>query len=213
MPVTAQEVTTQFWPEIDTFIRLGENSRLYVPLSRTREGIEDSNQDGTTGIYFDYYVLPLSNLPLIGPAKAPRTRKLQLRAGYGFTAGNDGVPSTHTIEADLTWRRPLLWQVLLSDRNRFDLNFTGGKFDPRYRNRLRLERDNCVEGKTLTTYAYGEFFYSFDRGSWFRSRVAGGLEVHLWERFVPEIYFQRDVNAGAVGDVNGIGLVLSIYVR
>ena len=30
---------------------------------------------------------------------------------------------------------------------------------------------------------------------------------------MPEVYFQRDFNAGAVGDVNGFGLVLSIYLR
>ena len=146
-PATAQEVTTQFWPEIDTFIRLGENSRLYIPLSRTREGLEDSNQDGTTGIYFDYYLLPFSKLPLIGPANAPRTRKLQLRAGYGFTAGGDGVPSTHTVQAELTWRRPLVWQFLLSDRNRFDLSFTGGEFDPRYRNRPPARAGHLRRGK------------------------------------------------------------------
>ena len=43
--------------------------------------------------------------------------------------------------------------------------------------------------------------------------MTAGLEFHLWERFVPEVYFQRDFNSGSNRDVNGVGLVLSIDLR
>ncbi len=212
-PAAAQDVTTQFWPEIDTFVRLNPNMRIYVPASNTREGTDDSDQDGTTGIYLDYYVLPISKLFLTGPANAVRTHRLLLRAGYGYTAGNDGQPATNTLTAEATWRLTIPWEILLSDRNRFDLNFVGGEFDPRYRNRVRIERNVDLGKTTLVPYAYGEFFYDFDAGSWVKTRGTAGLEVHVWERFVPEIYFQRDFNSGSAGDVNGVGLVLSIYLR
>ena len=209
----AQEVTTQFWPEIDTFVRLGDKMRIYVPVSRTKEGIGDSDQDGTVGIYLDYYALPISKLDFLAPPDDSRTNRLLLRAGYGYTAGGDGQPATNTLEAEWTWRLPLPWELLLSDRNRFDLNFTGSDFDPRYRNRVRLERNVDLGKPTLTPYVYVEFFYDFDQGDWIRIRATAGLEFHLWERFVPEVYFQRDFNSGPSGDVNGIGLVLSIYLR
>jgi len=212
-PAAAQEVTTQFWPEVDTFVRLSEDMRIYVPLSRTREGTDDSDQDGTVGIYLDYYTLPIAKLHLVGPANAPRTHRLLLRAGYGYTAGSDGQPATNTLTAEATGRLSLPWDLLVSDRNRFDLNFTGGEFDPRYRNRLRIERNVDLGKPTLTPYVYGEFFYSFDEGDWIKIRATAGLEFHLWERFVPEVYFLRDFNAGLSGDVNGIGLVLSIYLN
>ena len=212
-PAAAQDVSTQFWPEIDTFVRLNENMRIYAPISVTREGPDDSDQDGTVGVYIDYYASPIANLLLPGPANVPRMHRLLLRAGYGFTAGGDGEPATNSLTAEATWRMTIPWELRLSDRNRFDLNFTGGDFDPRYRNRVRLERDVDLGKPTLTPYVYGEFFYSFDQGKWIRTRGTVGLEFHLWERVVPEVYFQRDDNSGSVGDVNGFGLVVSIYLR
>ena len=101
----------------------------------------------------------------------------------------------------------------MSDRSHFDLNFSGGEFDPRYRNRIRLERNVDLCKSSLTPYVYGEFFYDFDDGDWLKTRVTAGLEFHLWERFVPEVYFQRDYGSGSGGDVKGVGLVLSIYLR
>lgn len=209
-PGAGQDIATQFWPEIDTFLRLGANTRIYVPLSNTREGRKDSDRDGTAGIYFDYYVLPIAKLQLI--ADTSRSRRLLLRVGYGYTAAGGGQPATNTLTAEWTGRLPLPWDLLASDRNRFDLNFTGGEFDPRYRNRFRLERNVALGKPTLTPYAYGEFFYSFDGGNWFRTRAALGVEFHLWKRFVPEVYFQRDYNARS-RDVNGFGVVVSIYLR
>jgi len=212
-PAAAQDVSTQFWPEIDTFVRLNENMRIYVPAAKTKEGSDDSDLDGTAGVYFDYYAAPFMKLWYLQPADNSRTRRLLLRAGYSYTAGGDGQPGTNTLEAEGTWRVLLPWEVLASERNRFDLNFTGGEFDPRYRNRLRLERSVALGKPTLTPYLYGEFFYSFNDGDWSKIRVAAGLEFHMWERFVPEVYFQRDFNNGSSGDVNGFGLVLSIYLR
>jgi hypothetical protein len=212
-PAAAQDVSTPFWPEVDTFVRLNEYMRIYVPASRTKEGPDNSDQDGTTGVYFDYYTAPIMTLHLVGPSNAARTHRLMLRAGYGYTAGGDGQPATNTLTVEGTGRLSLPWEILASDRNRFDLNFNGGQFDPRYRNRVRLERDVALGKSSLTPYVYGEFFYSFNDGSWLKTRLTAGVEVHVWERFVPEVYFQRDYGSGSGGDVRGFGLVLSIYLN
>ena len=214
VPAAAQDVTTQFWPEIDTFIRLNESMRIYVPISKTREGANDSGQDGTVGIYLDYYASPIANRFLPGPANAPRMHRLLLRLGYSYTAAGDGEPGTNTLNADATWRMTIPWELLLSDRNRFNLNFTGGEFDPIYRNRIQLERHVDLGEKTaLNPYVYGEFFYDFDQGDWIKIRATAGIDFQFWERVVPEVYVQRDFNSGSSGDVNGVGLVLKIYLR
>ena len=211
----AQEIETQFWPEVDTFVRLNPNMRLYVPVSATREGSDDSDQDGTTGIYLDYYAAPIAKLRLVGPSNVPRTHRLLLRVGYGYTAEGGGEPATNTLTAEATWRMTIPWGFLLSDRNRFDLNFTGGDFDPRYRNRVRLDRNVDFGTWALNPYAYGEFFYDFDQGGWLKTRATAGIEVHVWERVVPELYVQRDYGTGqgSSGDTRGFGLVVSIYLR
>ncbi len=212
-PAMAQDVTTQFWPEVDTYVHLNENMRIYVPLSGTKEGTDNSDQDGTAGVYFDYYTSPIAKLNLVGPAYHARAHRLQFRVGWGFTAGGSGQPATNTLTAQWTGRLSLPWEILASDRNRFDLNFTGGELDPRYRNRVRLERNVAIGKPSLTPYLYGEFFYDFDAGDWLKTRVTAGVEFHLWERFVPELYFQRDFRSGSGGDVKGFGLVLGIYLR
>jgi hypothetical protein len=211
----AQDVGTQFWPEVDTYFRLNDRMRIYVPASRTREGTDDSDQDGTAGIYFDYYAVPIYGFHLYGPSNVPRLHRLLLRVGYGYTAGGDGSPATNTMTAEATWRLTIPWKVLISDRNRFDLNFTGGDFDPRYRNRIRIDRTFDLGTWALNPYAYGEFFYDFDDGAWLKTRATIGFEVHVWERVVPELYFQRDygTGAGTTGDVRGFGLVVSIYLN
>jgi Protein of unknown function (DUF2490) len=143
----------------------------------------------------------------------PRMHRLLLRLGYSYTAGADGEPATNALTADATWRMTIPWELLLSDRNRFNLNFTGGDFDPRYRNRIQLERNVDLGELALNPYAYGEFFYDFDQGAWIKIRATAGIDFQLWKRFVPEVYFQRDFNSGSTGDVNGVGLVLKIYLR
>jgi len=209
----AQDVTTQFWPEVDTFVRLNDHMRIYVPLSRTKEGTDDSDQDGTVGMYLDYYVAPIVKLHLLGPANVPRMHRLHLRLGYGYSAGGDGAPATNTLAAEATWRMTIPWEFLISDRNRFDLNFTGGEFDPRYRNRFRVDRNVDFGKWALNPYVYGEFFYDFDQGAWLKTRATAGIEVHVWERVVPEFYVQRDYGYGSTPDVRGFGLVVSIYLK
>jgi hypothetical protein len=212
-PAAAQDVATQFWPEIDTFVRVNDDMRIYVPISNTKEGLGNSSQNGTVGLYFDYYFAPIWKLWYRRSPDASRARRLLFRVGYGYTAPNAGEPATSTVEAEVTGKLLLPWDVLALDRNRFDLNFTGPEFDPRYRNRLRFEREVDFEKAALIPYLYGEFFYSFNRGDWIRTRAAAGLEFHVWKRFVPEVYFQRDHNRGSNADVNGFGLVFSIYLR
>ncbi len=209
----AQDIATEFWPEIDTFVRINDRMRIYVPLSNTREGTEDSDQDGSAGIYFDYFASPIARLKLAGPSNTARRHRLLLRAGYSYTRGDGGQPGTNTFSAEATARVDLPWEFLISDRSRFDLNFTGGDFDPRYRNRIRLERNVALGKLALTPYVYGEFFYDFDEGDWLKTRATAGLEFHLWERFVPEVYVQRDYGSGSSSDVRGVGLVFSIYLR
>ena len=212
-PLAAQEdVKTEFWPQIDTFLRLNDSMRLYVPIARTREGTENSDQYGTVGAYLDYFVAPIASLHLVGPAFAAQMRRLQLRVGYGYTEAGNGQPASNTMTAEATARMVLPWEILASDRNRFDLRFSGGDFDPRYRNRVQLERNAVLGQTTLTPYASGEFFYDFNNGDWFKIRVTGGLEVHLSERVVAEAYFQRNFVKDST-DVNGIGLVLKLYLR
>jgi len=212
-PAKPQTVGPQFWPEVDTYFRFNDDLRLFVPVSQTRSGESNSYENGTIGIYLDYFTQPLTKLDLYGPANDARRRRLQFRVGYGYTASRGQSPATSTIDVEGTFRLLLPWKLLASERNRFDLNFTSGKFDPRYRNRIRLERSFDVGETRLIPYANGEFFYGFNAGKWIKTRAAAGLDVQVWERFVPEVYVQRDYNPAPMPNVSGFGLTLSVYLK
>jgi len=211
-PAKSQTADTQFWPEVDTYVKFNDDLRLFVPVSQTREGQSNSYENGTIGVYLDYFTSPLTKLDLYGPANDARRRQLQFRVGYAYTASRGQLPASNGIDVEGTFRLLLPWKVLFGDRNRFDLNFTNGKFDARYRNRVRLERGIDLGKTKLIPYANGEFFYDFEAGTWVKTRASAGLDVQAWERFVPEVYFQRDYNH-AVPNVSGFGLILSVYLK
>ena len=211
-PALSQTVNTQFWPELDTYLKFNDDLRLFVPISQTRAGQSNSYENGTVGVYLDYFTHPISNADLFGPANDARRRRLQFRVGYGFTASRGQLPASSTIDAEATWRLVLPGQLLFSQRNRFDLNFTNGRFDPRYRIRVRFDRSVDLFRTRLVPYASGEFFYGFNAGKWIRTRAVAGVDVQLWERFVPEVYVQHDYNHGSA-DVTGVGLVFNVYIK
>ncbi len=211
------ETANQVWPELDTYIRLNDRMRIFVQLTGTRLG-DQTYGDGNAGAYLDYYALPIVNLPF-GQRKpdAARGKYFFFRAGYNYAlqrGGNSDTPSTSTIVGEWTARLPLSAGLLLGDRNRFDLRFTGGDFRPRYRNRVRLERQFDIGKIGFDPYVYGEFFYDFDQGFWNRIDATAGVETQISRRFVVEFYYQRQHNFRSSPEfVNGFGLVFQLYLR
>jgi len=92
-----------------------------------------------------------------------------IRAGYYFVRTPSGSPDpsteqTPTLETHL--RVPLPYLMLLTDRNRFDFRFVDGDYQPRYRNRLKLERSFKVWRLEVNPYAYAEAFYDWEWHVW-----------------------------------------------
>lgn len=211
------ETANQFWPELDTYIHLNDRMRIFVQLTGTRLG-DQTYGDGNLGAYLDYYALPIVNLPF-GNRKpdAARGKYINFRAGYNYAysrSGSSDGPPTNTIVAESTARVPFPGELLLSDRSRFDLRFTGDDFRPRYRNRARLERQFDVGRFGVDPYVYGEFYYDFDQGFWNRIDATAGVETQVSRRVVVEFYYQRQHNFRSSPEwVNGFGLVFQLYLR
>lgn len=58
-----------------------------------------------------------------------------VETGYRIITAPDTAVENRLIEA-VTFHYPLLDQVLITDRNRFDLDWQNGEFPWRYRNKL-----------------------------------------------------------------------------
>src|SRR4030095_15588198 len=94
-----------------------------------------------------------------------------------------------TIEAQGS--APLPWGLLLSDRNRVDFRFVGGNYQPRYRNRLKLDRTFQAGRLHLTPYGYAEVFYDWNVDKFNRYRFAAGSDVALGRHVIFEGYYLR----------------------
>ena len=108
----------------------------------------------------EFYLKPLVRLKEItafdlDDAKA---RPLVLTAGYRYLAA-PGKPGTNRIPIAVTSHLPITAKLLLTDRNRADLDWSDGSFTWRYRNMLSLERTVAIRSYHLIPYASAEIYY------------------------------------------------------
>ena len=206
----------EFWPEIDVFVNLNQKSRLFFIYSGTRQENLGAYADGQTGVYFDYWAIPVLRGARRADPDASRSKLLLARAGYLFSSprNSSGAATEHMLTYELTSRLHLPEALLLSDRNRLDLRWVNGDFKQRFRNRLKLERTFPVGRFELTPYGHGEVFYGLDQHAWTRVRYAAGAEWGISRHIVLEGYFLRQNDWGSVPQfVNAIGAALQLYFR
>jgi hypothetical protein len=209
------DAANEFWPEINVFVNLNGNSRLFFVYSGTKQESLGAYADGQTGVYIDYWAVPTFR-PRRAQADASRSKLLLVRTGYLLSTPRSGstAATEHMLSYELTGRVPLPRALLLSDRNRMDLRWVDGDFRWRYRNRLKLERTFSVGRFDVTPYAHGEVFYNIDPGTWTRLRYAVGSEWSITKRIVLEGYFLRQNDWGSVPQfVNATGMAVQFYFR
>ena len=132
-----------------------------------------------------------------------------IRVGYSYSH-TDPVDHTPTIEAQ--GNAPLPWGLPLSDRNRVDFRFVGGNYQPRYRNRLKLDRTFEAGRLHLTPYGYAEAFYDWNVDKFDRFRFAAGSDVALGRHVIFEAYYLRQRSTTSSPQyINAIGATLQLY--
>ena len=210
--IAAQEVT-QFWPEVDAYVKMNDSSRLYFLASQTRE-----NSTGTQaklGANFDYYLKPLLKLKKIADLQLDesKSRPLLLRAGYEYLPSPTS-PTENRIVLEATPRYPFIHGILVTDRNRADLRFIEGVFSWRYRNRLMIERSFKIKGYTITPYARAEVFYDSNYNKFSRTTEDLGCIFPVTKHIELENYFehQNDTSKAPNRQVNAISLMLNLYL-
>jgi len=219
-PVIAQESSSrqEFWPEVDLYLKLNQRSRLVFTYSATREDNLQTYAEGLSGAYMDYYALPWLRSKLRQHADASRDKFLMFRIGYLFSRTPSTIRSAagneHTIRLEATTRFPLPWGLLLTDRNRGDLQWVNGAPKPRYRNRAQMERSFLVRHFDVRPYGSAEVFYDWQYDKFDRVRFAAGVEVSVWRFLVIDGYYLRQhTTTSSPRFVNAMGLKMHIYLR
>jgi hypothetical protein len=102
---------------------------------------------------------------------------------------------------------------LLSDRNRADLDWQGGSFTWRHRNRVQLERTLKWDSYHLAPYASAEFYYASQYEKWSDTALSAGCPFPIGKHFELNPYYEHQNNTGNNPNqqLNQAGLMLNMH--
>ena len=207
--LSAQE--TQFLPELDVYLKLNENVRLVGQAKDTREGGDPTQL--TIGPTLELYTKPLVRLKRVTSFDLDdaKSRPLVFAAGYRYSTGS---PSTNRLELVATSHFPTKPGLLLSDRNRSDLDWSDGKFKWRYRNKLAVEKALVIRSYHPAPYASVEVYYESQYQKWSTTEIYVGCLFPIKKHFELNPYYEHQNNTGKSPNrqLHGIGLILNVYL-
>jgi len=207
---STQEV--QFLPEVDAYVKLDPNIRFDFQAKDTRDGGEPTQAE--IGPSMEFYVKPLIRLKRItvfdlDDAKA---RPLVMTAGYRYLSSPTS-PSTNRVPIAATSHLPATAKLLLTDRNRADLDWSSGTFNWRYRNMLTLERTLTIHSYHPIPYASAEVYYESQYRKWSTTEIYAGCLLPIGKHFQFKPYYEHQNNTGKTPNkqLHGLGLTFGFY--
>jgi hypothetical protein len=202
----------EFLPEMDVYLKLNSNVRLLGQVSNTRDGSDPTQLN--IGPDLDVYVKPLVKLKEITAFDLDdaKSRPLAFSVGYRFLP-TPGAPATNRMVLTATSRLPAKTGLLLTDRNRADLDWTNGEFKWRYRNKVEIEKPLTIRSFHPAPYASVEVYYEEQYQKWSTTEIDVGCLFPMKKRFEFEAYYEHENNTGKHPNeqVNGLGLTLYMY--
>jgi hypothetical protein len=207
----AQE-SKQGLPEIDVYYSIDPLVRTSFQAKQTREGGDPTQAEMGPGI--DLYLKPwikLKNATIFDLDEAKK-RALVFTTGYRVLL-TPGDPATNRWMLVTTGNFPLRGGILLSDRNRADLDWQNGMFSWRYRNRLSVERSIEFGSFHPRVYLRDEEFYESQYNKWSTTAIYAGGTMPLGKRVDLSPYYCHQNNTGKDPNqqLNQLGLIASFY--
>jgi hypothetical protein len=209
--VGAQEA--QFLPEVDVYLKLNSNVRVSFQAKDTREGGDPTQV--AIGPDLELYVNPLLRLKEVTSFDLDdsKSRPLVIAAGYRYLASPDS-PSTNRMELAATSHLPMKPGLLLTDRNRADLDWSDGKFTWRYRNKLEIEKPLGIHFYHPAPYVSAEIYYEDQYQKWSTTELYAGCLFPIRKRFELDPYYEHQNNTSKSpnSQLHGVGLILNVYL-
>jgi uncharacterized protein DUF2490 len=213
VPLRAQTSSVEFLPEIDAYFKLNSDVRFVFQAKDTREGGDPTQVE--IGPSIEFYLKPLIKLKNVTKLELDdsKARPLVLSIGYRYVDSPD-QPARNRLEPVATFHLPTVGRILISDRNRFDLDWSNGIFNWRYRNRLTLERRFTIHSYHPSPYISAEVFYQSKYGKATTTALYVGCTFPLGRRVELDPYYEHENNTGKTPNqqVNAAGLVLHLHL-
>jgi Protein of unknown function (DUF2490) len=208
----AQNSSTEFLPEIDANFKLNSSVRLVFQAKDTREGGDPTQAE--IGPSIEFYLKPLLKLKKVTlfDLDDAKSRPLLLAVGYRVVP-SPGKPTVNRMEPVLTFHIPVTARILISDRNRADLDWSPDKFVWRYRNRLTVERRFTINNYHPAPYASAEIFYESQYSKISSTNIYAGCLLPVGKHVEFDPYYEHENNTGKRPNeqVNAAGLVLNLF--
>jgi hypothetical protein len=205
--------TFQFLPEVDAYYRFTSNLRLEFQAKETREAGDPTQAE--VGPSLDVFLKPLVRLKDISIFDPHETnsRLLQFFAGYRYVPSGDRS-NIQRLQVGFISNLPLMGHVLLSDRNRADLDWSTGQFNWRYRNRVKFQRAFAIRSYRPAPYLAAEFFYQSQYGKWSTTSLFAGCLLPAGKHASLDAYYEHENVTGKHPNqqLDQVGLILNLYL-
>ena len=211
LPAAAQ--TDQFLPEIDTYYKVTSPVRIWFQAKETNEA--GAPVTAEIGPSLDFYIKSPIRFASVTTFDLDdsKARALVFSVGYRCLP-TPNEPPTNRLEPFFTLNYPVSkLGMLLSDRNRADLDWKAGTFTWRYRNRVQLERTLKVGSYHLSPYASAEFYYQSLYGKWSDTAIYAGCLFPVGKHFEINPYYEHQNITGKSPNqqLNQAGLMLNLF--
>jgi len=207
----AQTSTTEFLPEIDASVRVDPDIRFVFQAKQTREGGAPTQAE--VGPSIEFFLKPLIRLREItaSDVDVSKSRPLVFAIGYRYV-GSPGKPEINRMEPVVTIHIPTKGRLLITDKNRGDLDWSNGTFDWRYRNRITVERRFEIHSYHPGPYISAELIYDEKYSKVSSTNLFAGCLLPLGKHFQLDPYYEHENNTGKTPNqqVNAGGLALNI---
>ncbi|HUN61948.1 MAG TPA: DUF2490 domain-containing protein [Candidatus Sulfotelmatobacter sp.] len=202
--------STQFLPEVDANLTVNSYFRTYLQAKDDREGGDPTQF--TFGPSVQLYLKPLVKLKKVtafdlDDAKA---RPLVLESGYRIITQPNQPNENRALEA-VTLHFPIWGDILITDRNRADLDWKNGVFTWRYRNRLDLERTFAVHSYHLIPYLAAEPFYESQYHKWSATDLYAGVLLPVGKHVEFNPYYEFENNTAKKPNQQNYYVGLAVY--
>jgi hypothetical protein len=204
--------TFQFLPEGDAYYRIKPDIRFDFQAKQTMEAGDLTQAE--IGPSLDFFLKPLVRLKNVTAfdLDEAKSRPLQLSIGFRYVPSS-GKPTTWRTVLVATPRLPLAAGILLTDRNRTDLDWSRGQFTWRYRNRVKLERAIGIGSYHPIPYVSAEAFYQSQYGKLSTTALYAGCLLPVHKHFELDPYYEHENITGKRPNqqLNRFGIVLNFY--
>jgi Protein of unknown function (DUF2490) len=195
------QTDTEFWPELDVWIRINESLRVLLEAAGTRDRDTGERVESERDVYLDYRL----------------NDQISLRTGYVYDVtpplGEQERGVDRRFVLDFNYRWVPYPDMAVTSRTRVDLGDDQGTKYRRLQDRVRLEYKTHIWAHELTPYGDIEGFYDSRYNAISRWRLELGTSTPLGKCAELDIYLARQRDSGSTLQyTNAIGLTLSVFL-